>query len=129
LNFNGAKQIFLKSYHQKHCKRIFQRRLKNRSNRKDFYKEEKRAFFMNQVLDQNRIAQSVLNRTDRVFGDRIGIMGKIFGCWHKELSRPFTNQKSSYRACLNCGAMKRFDTETLKTVGPFYYPPTISLEK
>jgi hypothetical protein len=88
-----------------------------------------RGNFMNIVLDQNRIAQSVLNRTDRVFGDKIGIMGKIFGCWHKQLSRPFTNQKSSYRACLNCGAMKRFDTETLKTVGPFYYPPTISLEK
>lgn len=84
---------------------------------------------MNTVLDQNRIAQSVLNRTDRVFGEKIGIMGKIFGCWHKHLSRPFTNQKRSYRACLDCGAMKRFDTDTLKTVGPFYYPPTISLEK
>jgi len=90
---------------------------------------EVRGDFMNIVLEQNRIAQSVLNRTDRVFGDKIGIMGKIFGCWHKELSRPFTNQKSSYRACLNCGALKHFDTENLKTVGPFYYPPIISLEK
>ena len=84
---------------------------------------------MNIVLEQNRIAQMVLNKTDRVFGDKIGIMGKIFGCWHKKLSRPFTNQKSAYRACLDCGALKRFDTETLKTVGPFYYPPTISLER
>ena len=84
---------------------------------------------MNIVLEQNRIAQSILNRTDRVFGEKIGIMGKIFGCWHKQLSRPFTNQKSSYRACLHCGALKRFEPETLKTVGPFYYPPTISLEK
>ena len=84
---------------------------------------------MNTVLEQNRIAQSVLNRTDRVFGEKIGFMGKIFGCWHKRLTRPFTNQKRSYRACLDCGAMKRFDTETLKTVGPFYYPPTISLER
>ncbi len=83
---------------------------------------------MEMVLEQNRIAQSVLNRTDKVFGDKIGIMGKIFGCWHKELSRPFTSQNSSYRACLHCGAKKRFDTETLKTVGPFYYPPIISLE-
>ena len=84
---------------------------------------------MNIVLEQNRIAQMVLNRTDRVFGDKIGIMGKIFGCWHKQLSRPFTNQKSSYRACLNCGALKHFDTETLKTYGAFHYPPIISLEK
>ena len=81
---------------------------------------------MNQVLDQNRIAQSLLNRTDRVFGEKIGIMGKIFGCWHKRLSRPFTNQKASYRACLECGALKRFDADTLQTVGPFYYPPVIS---
>lgn len=84
---------------------------------------------MSRMFDQNQIAMSVLNRTDRVFGERIGFVGKIFGCWHKSLSRPFTNQKNSYRACLNCGAMKRFDAETLKTVGPFYYPPTISLEK
>jgi hypothetical protein len=83
---------------------------------------------MEMILEQNRIAQTVLNRTDKVFGDRIGIMGKIFGCWHKELSRPFTNQKSSYRSCLNCGALKHFDAENLKTVGPFYYPPTVSLD-
>ncbi len=88
---------------------------------------------MNQVLDQNRIAQTLLEKGNRVFGEKIGIMGKIFGCWHKRLTRPFTNQKASYRACLECGALKRFDTETLQTVGPFYYPPvispTISLEK
>lgn len=84
---------------------------------------------MKEFLEQNRIAQQVINRSDRVFGDRIGIVGKLFGCWHKKLSRPFTNQKSSYRACLHCGAMKKFDTETLETVGPFYYPPTISLER
>ena len=93
-----------------------------------FYKGVK-GNFMNTVLEQNQIAQSVLNRTNKVFGEKIGIMGKIFGCWHKQLSRPFTNQKSSYRACLDCGALKRFDTETLKTTGPFYYPPIISLEK
>ena len=83
---------------------------------------------MEMVLEQNRIAQSAINRTDKVFGEKIGIVGKIFGCWHKDLSRPFTNQKSSYRACLNCGAKKHFDTETLRTFGPFYHPPIISLE-
>jgi hypothetical protein len=57
-----------------------------------------------------------------VFGEKIGIMGKLFGCWHKELSRPFTNRRTSYRSCLNCGALKKFDTENLKTSGPFYYP-------
>ena len=84
---------------------------------------------MNTFLEQNRIALTTINRPNRVFGDKIGIVGKIFGCWHKKLSRPFTNQRKSYRACLNCGALKRFDAENLKTIGPFYYPPTISLEK
>ena len=84
---------------------------------------------MNTILEQNRIAQTAINRTNRVFGDKIGIVGKIFGCWHKELSRPFTNQRKSYRACLNCGALKHFDAENLKTYGSFHYPPTISLEK
>lgn len=84
---------------------------------------------MEMRLEQNKIAQTVLNTTDRVFGEKIGIVGKIFGCWHKQLSRPFTNQKESYRACLNCGAKKHFDTATLKTYGAFYYPPTISLDK
>lgn len=84
---------------------------------------------MELILEQNRIAQAVLNRTDKVFGDKIGIMGKLFGCWHKELSRPFSNQNESYRACLNCGARKQFDAENLKTFGPFYYPPIISLDQ
>ena len=77
---------------------------------------------------QNRKAQSVVDMNDRSFGEKIGIMGKIFGCWHKELSRPFTNQNQSYRVCLSCGARKHFDAENLKTFGPFYYPPSASLE-
>lgn len=81
---------------------------------------------MRKVLEQNRIATETINRTNGAFGEKIGLMSKIFGCWHKQLSRPFTNRKSSYRVCLNCGARKRFDTDNLKTFGPFYYPPAVS---
>lgn len=81
---------------------------------------------MESVLTQNQIPGAADNRNENVFGDRIGIFGKLFGCWHKELSRPFSNRQSSYRACLNCGAMKKFDAESLRTFGPFYYPPVIS---
>lgn len=81
---------------------------------------------MQKVLEQNRIATETINRTTGAFGEKIGLMGKLFGCWHKQLSRPFTNRNSSYRVCLNCGARKRFDTGTLKTYGPFYYPPAVS---
>ena len=81
---------------------------------------------MQVILEQNRIAESIINRTNGAFGKKIGVVGKIFGCWHNKLSRPFTNRSGSYRACLNCGARKHFDAQTLKTSGSFYYPPTIS---
>lgn len=81
---------------------------------------------MQRILEQNRIAEETINRTIGAFGDRIGIVGKIFGCWHKQLSRPFTNKGASYRSCLHCGARKKFNTETLKTDGPFYYPPAVT---
>jgi len=81
---------------------------------------------MEAVLDQNYIAKQIINRTDSSFGEKIGIVASIFGCWHERLSRPFTNEKESYRACLNCGARQKFDAEQMKTTKSFYYPPTIS---
>jgi hypothetical protein len=81
---------------------------------------------MQAILDQGIIARDILNRTDGAFGNRIGLIGKVFGCWHKQLSRPFTNRNASYRACLHCGARKKFDAKTLRTTGPFYYPPAVS---
>ena len=84
---------------------------------------------MQGVLEQNRIAQSIINRTEGEFGGKIGLFGKIFGCWHKRLTRPFTNRNASYRACLDCGARRRFNPETLKTFGPFHYPPAVSYEE
>lgn len=83
---------------------------------------------MQELLEQNKIAESIINRTNGAFGKKIGVVGKIFGCWHNSLSRPFTNRSGSYRACLNCGARKPFDTQTLKTFGSFYYPPTVAPE-
>lgn len=46
---------------------------------------------------------------------------RIFGCWHREMSRPFTLQSESYRVCLECGAHRHFDTQTWEMTGPFYY--------
>ena len=61
-----------------------------------------------------------------VFGKKMSLMAKLFGCWHKNLSRPFTNQKTAYRSCLECGARKQFNPETLETHGNFYFPPSVS---
>ena len=81
---------------------------------------------MQTVLDQGIIAKAILERTNGEFGKKIGIISKLFGCWHKNLSRPFTNKHTSYRSCLQCGARKKFDTKTLKTSGKFHYPPSVS---
>lgn len=77
---------------------------------------------MQAVLKQNAL-------TSRTFGDKIGFFGKLFGCWHKQISRPFTIGRDSYRACLDCGARKHFDPQTLKTYGSFHYPPAASLDR
>lgn len=81
---------------------------------------------MQAVFEQNSIAESLVDRTIGSLGTRIGLFGKIFGCWHKEMSRPFTNKKGSYRSCLNCGARKEFDIISFKTLGTFYYPPSVA---
>lgn len=83
---------------------------------------------MQAILDQKYIAENLINRTNGAFGKKIGFLSKVFGCWHKQLTRPFTNRNASYRACLNCGARKPFDAQNLKTFGSFYYPPAISFE-
>lgn len=62
----------------------------------------------------------------RVFGKRMGVIALLFGCRHKNLSRPFSDGKVGYRSCVSCGARKRFDTDTLVTHRTFYYPPTAS---
>jgi hypothetical protein len=69
------------------------------------------------------------NRTNEidgfVFGKKLGLTAKLFGCWHNNVSRPFIQGKTAYRSCLQCGARRQFNPETLETHGSFYYPPTI----
>lgn len=76
-----------------------------------------------QRLIYKREAQKDIDRG--VFGQKVGILTKLFGCWHENISRPFTQGKTAYRSCLNCGARKPFNTETLKTHGKYYFPPIV----
>ena len=84
---------------------------------------------MQEVFEQNTIAERLIDRTVGSFGSKIGLFGKLFGCWHRKLTRPFTNRKGSYRACLNCGARRAFDTKSFRTLGTFYYPPSVALDR
>jgi transcription elongation factor Elf1 len=77
-----------------------------------------------QQLINKKIVQS--NQIDQtVFGQKENLINKLFGCHHENISRPFTQGKTAYRVCLNCGARKQFDTNTLKTYGSFYSTPVI----
>lgn len=69
---------------------------------------------------------SVESPADKVFGRKIGLLGRLFGCYHKNLSRPFSESGVSYRSCLACGARKRFDSKSLRTFRSYYYPPEIN---
>ena len=70
------------------------------------------------------------NEVDRfVFGQKMDLITKLFGCWHDNISRPFVQGKTAYRSCLDCGARKQFNSETLETYGKFYFPPVVKAER
>lgn len=77
----------------------------------------------------NRKAKQDNDVNTLVFGRKMGLISKLFGCWHKNISRPFSQGKTAYRNCLDCGARRQFNPETLKTYGNFYFPPIIREER
>lgn len=84
---------------------------------------------MQEILQPSLTLERVVDRKESSLGRKIGILGRLFGCWHKDLSRPFTDIKGSYRVCTDCGARKMFDTKNFKTLGNFYYPPSAPLSR
>jgi hypothetical protein len=50
-------------------------------------------------------------------------LGDLFGCQHREMSRPFSRQGESYRVCISCGARRKFDGETWVSSGRHYFKP------
>jgi len=50
-------------------------------------------------------------------------VGDLFGCQHKEMSRPFSRQGETYRVCINCGARRSFDENTWISTGRHYFKP------
>ena len=63
------------------------------------------------------------NSDTLAFGRKISLMAKLFGCRHGNIGRPFTNGEIAYRSCLNCGARRQFNPDTMETHGNFYFPP------
>ncbi len=84
---------------------------------------------MQGILEQSLLAENTVSRESDPFGSKIGLFASLFGCWHKRLTRPFTSDKNSYMACLECGARRKFDTQNFKTSRAFYYPPSVPLDR
>ncbi|HEX8493897.1 MAG TPA: hypothetical protein VF658_13715 [Pyrinomonadaceae bacterium] len=57
----------------------------------------------------------------RLIEGALSIVTRVLGCWHQEMSRPFTLRTESYRVCLECGAHRRFNPQTWELTGPYYY--------
>ena len=52
------------------------------------------------------------------------LIQRMTSCWHRNLTRPFTHGKNSYRVCLHCGMQHEFDLQCWKSTGRFYSPST-----
>jgi hypothetical protein len=79
-----------------------------------------------QGILENTFNADLLAKNEKAhIGRKIGIIGTLFGCWHKRLTRPFSEQNVSYRACLECGARREFNPQSFKSSGPFYFPPSV----
>jgi len=50
------------------------------------------------------------------------LISKIWSCWHRKMSRPFTHEGETYRVCLKCGMRRDFDLEAWKTGQSYYFP-------
>ena len=110
-------------FHPKDCKTSPCKRSSNVKHSRFRLEREEVEEVMQAVSKRNRNGKSFNTNPDNKMGEPIGFFGKLFGCWHKDLSRPFTEKNCSYRVCLDCGARKEFDTDSFQTSGPFYYPP------
>ena len=56
------------------------------------------------------------------FAPITAILRRAFGCWHLQMSLPFTRDNETYRTCVSCGARRRFDLDQWAMVGAFYHP-------
>lgn len=51
----------------------------------------------------------------------------LFGCWHQQIGTPFTRGDQTYRTCRECGACRKFDLVSWKSVGSYFYNPILEL--
>jgi hypothetical protein len=61
------------------------------------------------------------NLREKIAGSLRYFLLRLFGCHHRQLSRPFTHDGRTYRSCAKCGMRREFDLETWQSKGPYYH--------
>lgn len=74
-----------------------------------------------QALVERSSLESWSVASGRLIGIR-NVVKRVFGCWHRKLSLPFTRGDETYQTCIFCGARRRYDLDRWTAVGDFYYP-------
>lgn len=81
------------------------------------------SFALQNVFQNLRLKETMLD--EKVFGKKLGFVSRLLGCRHSRLTRPFGSGGSAYLSCLECGARKHFNPDTLETSRGFYSAPVI----
>jgi hypothetical protein len=71
------------------------------------------------TINQQRITEHAV-RTSALNDAAKRLLQRVLGCWHHDLSRPFSLQGKSYRVCMKCGMARNFDPVDWKTSGPTF---------
>ena len=75
-------------------------------------------------MNTGEIIRSTNAKVAQIKGSGEGVGGwlsSLFGCRHREMSRPFSRQGQTYRTCLACGARREFNLKSWEMRGNFYY--------
>ena len=51
----------------------------------------------------------------------VRLLVRLFGCPHTSMGLPITLGGETYCACLDCGARRRFDTNSWSMRGPYHF--------
>jgi hypothetical protein len=75
-------------------------------------------------MQRQPITLGLHRRSKEIGNPKSGVRGwleGIFGCSHKQMSRPFSRQGETYRVCLSCGARRQFEQSSWEMKGPYYF--------
>lgn len=80
---------------------------------------------MQAVLEQKLMTGPIAAKATDDAINKIGFFSSLFGCWHPRLTRPISDNNSTYQSCIECGARRQYNPETFEPTGSFYYPAKI----